>query len=144
MPVAAWATASAISSWSVTSPGGPGRRIESDVANTYAAITRVSSEAHISCSNHEVAGLEALFLCRLALPAASANPHHASSQDSTRPEAPATVTRPRPALAIASYASPVAVAYTRWWKASIAISSFGQNTTGGAISSAGSVTWAEP
>src|SRR5215211_9271753 len=69
MPVAAWATASAISSWSVTSPGGPGRGIESDVANTYAAITRVSSEAHISCSNHEVAGLGALFLCQRPLPA---------------------------------------------------------------------------
>ena len=39
---------------------------------------------------------------------------------------------------------PVAIAYTVWWKASIAISCCGQNTIGGAMSSAGSVTWALP
>src|SRR5262249_58932907 len=39
-----------------------------------------------------------------------------------------------------SYAIPVATAYTVWWNASIAISSFAQKIAGGAMSSAGSVT----
>src|SRR5271163_3368023 len=80
-PVTAWATARAISSWSVMRPGGPGRGIESDVANTYAATTRVSSSAVISCSNHELAGLEALFSCQRHSPAVRVNPHQASSTE---------------------------------------------------------------
>jgi hypothetical protein len=32
-------------------------------------MTRVSSEAYISCSNHEVAERETLFVCHCRLPA---------------------------------------------------------------------------
>ena len=42
-------------------------------------MTRVSREASISCSNHEVAELETLFLSRCPPPAWADNPHQASS-----------------------------------------------------------------
>src|SRR5450830_516439 len=52
--------------------------MDSEQANTYAAMTRVSREASISCSNHEVAELGTLFLCQCPLPAWADNPHQAS------------------------------------------------------------------
>src|SRR3954463_11341415 len=73
IPVIASAAASATISSSLTFPTGPGRASRNVVANTYAAIVRVSSEAHISCSNHEVAGLETLFLCQPHTPAPPLN-----------------------------------------------------------------------
>jgi len=35
--------------------------MDGEQAHTQVAMTRVSSEASISCSNHEVAGLDTLF-----------------------------------------------------------------------------------
>lgn len=55
---------------------------------------------------------------------------------------PPTAGQRRPPMS--SYANPVAAAYTAWWKASMAISSLAQKTTGGAMSRAGSVTCAAP
>ncbi|MCA1699224.1 MAG: histidine phosphatase family protein [Actinobacteria bacterium] len=66
---------------SVVLPLGPGRGIATPSAKMYAAITRVSSEAVISCSNHEGTGLEALSSSTGRVPASSlANPHQASSR----------------------------------------------------------------
>src|SRR6478752_9439251 len=69
IPIAACATANATSSASVTLPRGPRRGIAAPSANMYAATTRVSSDAVISCSNHEETGLEALSSCTHRVPA---------------------------------------------------------------------------
>ena len=66
---------SATSSASVIFPLGPGRGIASSSANTYAATTRVSSEAVISCSNHEGTGLEALSSSPYRVPAHELQTH---------------------------------------------------------------------
>jgi hypothetical protein len=92
-------------------------------------------------------------LGRLTHPRRAAIRRRRATEDAARhPRAPMLVSRRlrscgdaqgRP-LAISWYASPVAVAYTAWWKASIAISSLGQKIAGGATSSAGRVTCAAP
>ena len=50
-------------------PSGPRTRTAASSANTYAATTRVSSDADNSCSNHEGTGLEALSSSHHPVPA---------------------------------------------------------------------------
>src|SRR6188472_2872004 len=93
IPIAACATANATSSASVTLPGGPRRGIAAPSANMYAATTRVSSDAVISCSNHEETGLEALSSCTHRVPAHETHIKPLDGDDSVEGHhAPATPT----------------------------------------------------
>ena len=86
-------------------PAGPERGTAAPSANTYAATTRVSSDADNSCSNHEGTGLETLSSSHRLVPAHPTRIRPLVGTRSRKPSHAPSSAQPRPVVAGQSRAS---------------------------------------